>query len=160
MYPRRSNKGITPPHRGWWWSRWSQPQGCVELDVATTSAQRPGATKGAPLKFHTHTMNDDDIRISDPYRDCRSRSVWIRSGISAAWWCVAMELTFLLRNSSGGHTGERERERGEEAHGREAERCSQHMRSPPNLCLSFFPHGVPLYRRRERWNSIQLAMWD
>jgi hypothetical protein len=61
MYPRRPNAGITLPHKRWWWSRRSRPQGRVD----------PGATNMAPQKVaapstRTCTVIDDDLRISDP----------------------------------------------------------------------------------------------
>jgi hypothetical protein len=46
-------------------------------------AQQHSVARAAPHSTRTRTEHDDSFRISDP-RDCGSRSVWIRSGISVA----------------------------------------------------------------------------
>jgi hypothetical protein len=51
MYPRRPIARITRPHRHWWWSRRSRPQGREELDA--TMPWRLGATM--PVRRHRRT---------------------------------------------------------------------------------------------------------
>jgi hypothetical protein len=71
-YPRRPIAGIMPPHRRWWWSRCSWPEGHEELNATvprhhdasvTALAHRHSATRVVPHSTRTRIAHHNSFRI-------------------------------------------------------------------------------------------------
>jgi hypothetical protein len=158
-YPRRPNTGITPPHRRWWWSRRSRPQGHVECDVTTPVRQyqhNDPAPQVQHLQSFVHirwTMTPSGSRIPAEIAevDRFESDLKFPQHDSVQWWSWPCSYASLR-----GATQEKERER---RHMGEKERDVLNTWDLLRIfVLIFSPHGVPIYRWREEQPSIQLAM--
>jgi hypothetical protein len=105
MYPRRPNTGIMLPHKRWRWSRRSRPQGREDLRAMTS----------APHERHLYVLAHVwwPRWLPEPHFQprCGSRQLWTGIWKLCNMTACRGDDSRLLHSPSGGHAGERERQR-------------------------------------------------